>query len=40
VAVEANLGSSLTKVVIEVVILIAGAIKVRLKVMEELIVFT
>jgi hypothetical protein len=39
VVVKANLGSSLTEVVIGVVALIASAIKVRLKVVKELIVF-
>ena len=39
VAVKANLGGDLTKVVVGVVILIAGAIGVRCKVEEELVVF-
>ena len=39
VAVEANLGGGLTKVLVGVVALIAGAIKVGYKVVEELIVF-
>jgi len=39
VAVEADLGGGLTKVVIGVIVLVISTIEVRYKVIEELIVF-